>query len=249
MKMRVTLFLAGIIMWSCSIFAQSHLKDNQKLGYIIDHEGNKTEVVIEVEDASFPWAFQYDLKYFDPSLLDGTRVKRELKKELYAEEFVEYGFDDRRFLAVNYYIKDKGEDIFQSTLGKIKGDKNTAYFAEIVHSGPIQLLRFYFPPQPDDEEDMYDEAKLKEFIKASASNYDILIYKQGQEIKPIQEINVKTYFTDCPFVLKKFDENRYKLKPKSGLKKVLGGDGLSGLKLENASMTVIRDYENKCGGK
>lgn len=247
--MRSVFFLMYLVFTANTIMiGQSKLKDNQKEGYIITADGTKSEVAIEVEDPKQPWTFQSDVKYYDKALLTGARIKREQKNDAYPGEIIEYGFDNRRFLHVNYYVKGKGEDVFKSTVEKIKGDKTTDFFAEIIHDGKIQLLKFYLPPAISDEE-YENEEVMKKYIEESSANYDILIKREALGTKPIQEMNVKSYFEDCPSVLGRFEKNLYKIKPKSGIKKLLSEDGLYGIKLENAALTVIKDYDNKCGAK
>jgi hypothetical protein len=245
---RSSLLIVVLVMLHFGAIGQAKLKDNQKEGYIITADGTKSEVAIEVEDPTQPWTFQSDVKYYDRSLLNGTRIKREQKSDAYPGGIIEYGFDNRRFLHVNYYIKGKGEDVFKSTVEKIKGDKATDFFAEVIHDGKIQLLKFYVPPMIA-EEDYENEAVMKEYIKESEAGYDILIKKDIVGTKAIQEMNVKAYFEDCPMILNRFEKNLYKIKPKSGIKKLLSDDAMYGIKLENAALTVIRDYENKCAGK
>jgi hypothetical protein len=245
---RVSLLIYLVILGNLVAIGQSKLKDNQKEGYIITADGVKSEVAIEVEDPTQPWTFQSDVKYYDRSLLNGTRIKREQKNDAYPGEIIEYGFDNRRFLHVNYYVKGKGEDVLKSTVEKIKGDKATDFFAEVIHDGKIQLLKFYIPPVIS-EEDYDNEEVMKEYIKDSEASYDILIKRDIVGTKAIQEMNVKSYFEDCPMILNRFEKNLYKIRPKTGIKKLLSDDAMYGIKLENAAMTVIRDYENKCAGK
>jgi len=227
------------------VFCQKTLRDNQFEGYIIAIDSTRSEVAIEIEDASQPWTFQDGVKYYDRGLLTGARVKRELKKDLIAGEILEYGFGQRRFTHVNYLVKGKGDDVLKTTMDKIKGEKNTDYFAEIIKDGKIQLLKFYQPPVISDEE--YDDAELvAKLTTESKETFDILIAREGLKAKSIQEINYKTYFEDCPFVLNKFENKRYKINPTSGIKKFLKSDGISGMKLEAAAITIVDDYNLKC---
>ncbi len=227
-------------------FSQKTLKDNQKEGYIIMADGSRSEVAIEVEDATQPWTYQEGIKYYDRALLTGGRVKRELKKSLVAGEIIEYGFGDRRFIYVNYHVKNKGDDVIKSTVEKIKGDKNSDFFAEIITDGKIRLLKFYQPPVITDA-DYDDEALIKKITDEAKETYDILISREGIVAKSIQEINYKTFFEDCPAVVKKFDDKRYKIQPVSGIKKLLKSEGLTGPKLELAAKTIVDDYTLKCG--
>lgn len=240
-------FCLMTLFWFSAV-SQVKLKENQKEGYIISADGTRTEVAIEVEDPTQPWTFQSDVRYYDRALLTGARIKRELKNIAYPGEIIEYGFENRRFLHVNYYVKGKDEDVFTSTVEKIKGDKATDYFAEVIHDGKIQLLRFYVPPVIV-EGDYENEEVMSAYTKESEAGYDIIIKKDGVGTKAIQEMNVKVFFEDCPIILNRFEKNLYKIKPKSGIKKLLSDDTIYGIKLENAAMTVIRDYENKCGLK
>lgn len=225
---------------------QNKLRDNQFEGYIITVDGVKSEVAIEIADANQPWTFQDDVKYYDRSLLTGARVKRELKKNAIPGEIIEYGFANRRFIHVNYFVKSKGDDVLKSTMDKIKGEKNTEFFAEIIKDGKVQLLKFYQPPVITDE-DYDDDALVKKITDEAKENFDILIAREGQKPKSIQEISYKSFFDDCPFVVNKFENKRYKFTPVSGIKKLLKSDGLNGTKLEAAAVIVLEDYNTKCG--
>ncbi len=228
-----------------ALVGQTKLRDNQLEGYIITADGTKSEVAIEIEDVNLPWTFQDDVKYYDRALLTGARVKRELKKSLIAGEIIEYGFANRRFVHVYYHVKGKGDDVLKSTMDKIKGEKNMDFFAEIIKDGKIQLLKFYQPPVITDE-DYDDDELIKKITTEAKENFDILIARDGQKAKPIQEISYKTFFEDCPFVVNKFENKRYKFTPTSGIKKLLKSDGLSGAKLESAANLVVDDYMTKC---
>jgi len=223
-------------------------KDNQMTGYIIMADGTKTEVGLEVEDASQPWTYQDGIKYFDKTLLTGARIKRELKKVLMAGEVVEYGFGTKKYVHIHYLPKSKGSDAIKTTMDKIKGEKNMEFFAEVIRDGDIRLLRFYQPPTITDED--YDNPEsIAEMTKESKETYDILIDKVGEKAKSIEEINYKSFFEGCAFVIKKFEDKRYKIQPSSGIKKLLKSDGLSGTKLETAANAVLDDYQQKCGKK
>ena len=86
----------------------------------------------------------------------------------------------------------------------------------------------------------------RKYSASTKENFDILIARDGQKPKPIQEISYKTFFEDCPFVVNKFENKRYKFTPTSGIKKLLKSDGLSGAKLESAANLVVDDYMTKC---
>ena len=124
-----TFFLFLLQLIFISMFAQKSNTENRFDGYIVYSDGTKKEGILEVEDASLPWSFQENVKYFDKSLLSAGRVKREQKINCVPGEIIEYGFDNRKFTYVSYYIKSADEDhILKSTYSKIKGDKNTDFF-------------------------------------------------------------------------------------------------------------------------
>lgn len=239
----IYLFTFTCVLFSIFGYSQPLLKGNQMVGYIISADGTKSEVGLEIEDETLPWTFQHDVRYFDKSLLTGKRIKRELKTVAIPGEIVEYGFGDRRFKAVTYNLSSKEGDILQSTLESIKGEAIKGFFAEVIHEGPITLMKFYLPPNIEDDE---DPDALKSYVSTVSKSYDILIQRGNLTAKPIQNINVNSYFEDCPFVLQKFKEKKYPFNPSSGLKKLLSKSELSGIKLENAAKKVLQDFDTKC---
>ncbi len=243
MKNLVSGMLLLVIMSHVSI-AQKTTRENQFEGYVITSDMVKSDVAIEVEDIHQPWSFQENIKYFDKVLLTGARVKRELKKLCIPGEIIEYGFAGRKFVYVNYYVKGN-EELLTSTLSKIKGDKNTDYFAEVIKEGKVSLLRFYQPPVIA-EEDNYNEELMKEYIEASSMGYDILVARPGQKAQSIEDVGFKGFFEDCDFVVKKYEAERYKMKPSKGLKALLKSDRLSGIKLETAARSILADYDAHC---
>jgi hypothetical protein len=87
---------------------------------------------------------------------------------------------------------------------------------------------------------------MKKYVSSVSKSYDVLIQRGNQTAKPIQNINVNTYFEDCPFVLQKFKDKKYLINPSTGIKKLLSKSELSGIKLENAAKRVVIDFESKC---
>ena len=131
-------FLSLIIAFTISnqVIGQKSLKPNQFEGYTISVDGIRKECIIEVEDHTFPWAFQENVRVFDKSLLGGTRIKREQKTVITAGEIIEYGYAGKRFVHVSYYVKGEKEDNkLKSAFGKFKDEKNTEFFAEVIKEG------------------------------------------------------------------------------------------------------------------
>jgi hypothetical protein len=226
--------------------AQKANTENRFEGYILYADGTKKEGIIEVEDSSFPWTFQENIKFFDKSLLAAGRVKREQKTNCIPGEVIEYGFSDRKFIHVSYYVKGSDEDnILKSSFGKFKGEKNTDFFAEIYRPGNVSLLKFFIPPTLTDED--YDDAELmKKHAEESKTSYDILITRPGEKPKSIDDISVKGFFKDCPFVVDKYNDGKYKIKPGKSLKAMFKSEKLPGIKMEDAANDILSDYETHC---
>jgi len=243
-----TFFLFLLQLIFISMFAQKSNTENRFDGYIVYSDGTKKEGILEVEDASLPWSFQENVKYFDKSLLSAGRVKREQKINCVPGEIIEYGFDNRKFTYVSYYIKSADEDnILKSTYSKIKGDKNTDFFAEVFRNGKISLLKFYIPPVIS-EEDYDNEVKMKELTEKSKTTFDILITREGEKPKSIDDINIKSFFKDCPYIVEKFNNGKYKIKPGKSLKAIFKSEKMPREKLQDSATEILTDYETKCNG-
>jgi hypothetical protein len=244
---RHLLILLGILSFALQGICQKKGKDNQFLGYIITADSVRQEVAIEVEDIRQPWSFQQDVKYFDKSLLTGARVKRELKKDCIPGEIIAYGFENRQFIYVQYYIKGTDEDNrIKEAFGKFKGEKNVDFFAEVIQEGTISAARFHIPPVIGEED--YDQAEtMQAHIDKSAAEFDILVYRKGFSPVSVSDISFKEFFADCPLILRKYEEKRYKIQPVKGIKanivSIFNPDKLLGDKLQIAVKPILRDYE------
>ncbi len=229
------------------LLAQVKLRPNQYEGYIILNDLTKKEVIIEVEDANLPWTFQEKVRYFDKSLATGLRVKRENKKDCLPGEIVEYGFGARKFMCVNHYVKDsKDKNIISSTISKVKNDKNTDFFAEVIYDKKITAFVFYVAPEIADE-DYDDLATMDKYKQTSESEFDILLSQKNMKPKSVSDINFKNFFIDCPVVLKKFEAGQYEIKPSKGLDVAKVKKGLAGPKLKAAVDVILLDYATMCG--
>ena len=241
--MKLVLVLISTFFAFLFSMAQPTLRENQFEGYIIDNNGVKSEVIIEVEDISQPWTFQQDIMYFDRSLATGTRVKREFKKHALPGDIVEYGIPGRKFLYVDYYIKGaEDSNIFATKLNQFKDEKKTDFFAEVMDDRKIQVLRFYIPDLEEDDE----EAGMSDSEEEITVDYDILLQREGFKAQSVNDISFKDFFSDCSFVLNKYKEEKYRVKPRKGLSKIAGGSSLSGSKLEAATERIIQDYYTRC---
>ncbi len=238
-----TLFLALYLVST----AQLSLRENQFEGYLIDSNGEKSEVIIEVEDITQPWSFQQDIMYFDKSLATGARVKREFKKHALAGDFIEYGIPNRKFVHVNYYIKGESDNnIFTTKLNKFKDETVTDFFAEVIDDRSIQVLKFHVPVE-EVEEEAATEDKSSDTESGSVSTYDILLQREGHKAQSINDISFKDFFSDCSFVFNKYKEEKYRVKPRKGLGKITKSNEMLGAKLESATERIIQDFHLKCG--
>jgi len=246
-KMNKFLSLIFILSLSSQMIAQKSLKPNQYEGYTIALDGTRKEGIIEVEDHTFPWAYQENVRIFDKSLSGNSRIKREQKTVIIAGDIIEYGYAAKRFVHVSYYVKGEKEDNkLKSTFGKFKDEKNTEFFAEVIKDGKISLLKFYFPPTISDE-DYEDEAKIQKYIDDANATYDILVMRDLEKPKSIEDTSFKNFFKDCEFVTNKHETGKYKIKPDKGLKGFKDQGRLSGQKLEEATNAVMADYDTNCG--
>ena len=143
-------------------------------------------------------------------------------------------------------VKGPDEDnILKSSFGKFKGEKNTDFFAEIYKPGNVSLLKFFIPPTLTDED--FDDAELmKKHAEESKTSFDILITRPGEKPKSIDDISIKGFFKDCPFVVDKYTNGKYKIKPGKSLKAMFKSEKLPGIKMEEAANDILSDYETHC---
>lgn len=227
--------------------AQTKMKENRFEGYVITAEGAKNNVVIEVEDVKYPWAFNHDVRYFDRSLLkSGARIKREDKKPCVPGEVVEFGFGTRKFVYINHYVMDKGDkNIAVTALNKFKGDKNTDFFGEVVKDGKIQVVTFFNKPDIGDD-DFENPEKMESYMAESKQTSDILMSKNGSKAKSVNDLNFDEFFVDCPEVVKKYSSGQYELKPPKSIKSRVQKKVVLGESLQKAVNEILDDYEKMC---
>lgn len=242
--MRNILLVFSFIACSTILFGQK--RDNRFEGYIILNDGTKKELMIEVEDPALPWTFQQDVRTFDKSLLGSGKIKKEQKAVLDPLAVKEYGYDGRKFISVNYYIKGEGEDnILKSAYGRFKGERPSDFFSEVVRDGKVRMLRFYIPPVISDE-DYENDALVREKEENAKNAFDILLVRDGFKPESIDAVSFKAFFSDCEALVKKYDTGKYTIKPGKSLKARFKGDKLPGTQLEQAAVQVMTDYEAFC---
>jgi hypothetical protein len=236
------------ILFTSSVFSQAELKENQFEGYIIQKNGTKKEGIIEIKNIRQPWSFQEPFKFFDKSLLGNDKIKKSDKMECIPGEVIEYGFGDKRYVLVNYVNNNQAEGGTLTTgLSALKNATQTKYFAEVYREGKVSLFRFYNSPPEFYVTSGEDEAaKMRDFIEDCKKNYDILIEKGEEKAKSFEQISIKKFFKDCPFVIKKYEDNLYTKKPVKGLKSMIKDSLLRGEPLAAAALEMIVDYEANC---
>jgi len=231
-----------------SLLAQSELKENQFEGYVIKADGKRMDGIVEIKNISHPWSFQETVLFFDKSLLDNEKVKKKEKTECRPGEYVEYGFQDRRYALVSYTNLNQASGGTTTTaMSVMKGATQTKFFAEVFREGKVSLYRFYNSP-PDFWVTTGDAQaqEMQTFIRDCKENFDILIEKEGEKAKAFGGISVKKFFKDCDFVVQKYEDKKYTKKPVKGLKSAFASENLRGDALANAAMEMITDYEAEC---
>ncbi len=236
-----------LVLISNHTHGQIKLRPNQYEGYILMADSRKKDIIIEVEDAGLPWTFQEKVKYFDKSLATGVRIKRENKKDIIPGEVVEYGFGARKFIYVNHHVKDKKDkNIVSSAFSKFKDEKNSDFFIEVIKDDKIQVLIFYVAPKISDEDYENDDI-MDKYKKTSEATFDILLSKKDTKPTSVSDINFKSFFADCLFVVKKFEDGKYEIKPSKGLNVFFTKGGLGGSELLSAVNFILKDYADNCG--
>jgi hypothetical protein len=246
--MRKLVYLISVIILANPVYAQTELKSNQFEGYIIMSNGDRQEGIIEIKNIREPWRFQETFKFFDKSLLSGDKVKKSEKMECKPGEVIEYGFGDKRYVLVSYTNNNQAQGNALTTgISAIKSATQTQHFAEVYREGKVSLYRFYNSPPAGYVTVGEEEAEeMKSFIEDCKKNYDILIEKGDEKAKSFEDVLVKKFFKDCPFVVEKYEDNKYTKKPVKGLKSMIKSSLLRGEPLAAAALEMVIDYEANC---
>jgi hypothetical protein len=176
-----------------SLNAQNELAENQHHGEIHFTNGNIQKGIIEADFGS-PWAIQKGIKYFDESLLSQPKIKNKDKADYDPKDIVWLTIGDR------IYEVQKYADLTAAGTGSIPHN----YFLERITDGKIKLFKFYQTPMMVGN--TYDVDKS--YVDCR-NNPDILIWKEGEKIKAIQNIDLREYLADCPAVLTKYENGEY----------------------------------------
>lgn len=226
------------------LYGQSAPSANQFHGYIIFEDGTRQDVALDVEDINEPWTFHKEVKYFSRDLLDGRRISRDKKTTIHPDNIIEFGFDNRVFRPVEYFVQKENEPL-NKAWQKVTGKGLTTIFAELIYvENGFELFKVFPIPFMDDyEEDNNNSAMILE----SKNKFDILIAKKDYKPKSCNDVELTMLFADCQFVVDKFTNEKYTLKPKSKLKKALNNDQILGEKLEVSIKKMLSDYSTKCG--
>lgn len=107
------------------------------------------------------------------------------------------------------------------------------------------MLKFYIPPVITDE-DYEDDKVVAEKENKAKGTFDILLVRDDFKPESIDGVSFKTFFSDCDVVGKKYEDGKYRMKPGKSLKAMFKGDKLPGIKLEEAALHVMADYDTSC---
>lgn len=247
-QMKRSLFVLLSVLTSSLIFGQQELKKNQFEGYVVLKNGDRKEGIIEIKNVDHPWSFQEAFKFFDKSLLENDKIKKDDKKEYKPGDVIEYGYGGKRYGLVSYTNNNQAEgNALTSGMSALKNATQTKHFAEVYREGKVSLYRFYNSPPDFYVTSGNDEAqKMDDFIRDCKTNYDILIEKGEEKAKSFDDINVGKFFKDCDFVVKKYKNKEYTKKPVTGLKSMVKAGLLRGEPLAAAALEMIVDYEANC---
>lgn len=245
---KLTASIFFLVLFLGTAFSQQTLNDNQFEGYIILKNGEKKEGIVEIGNINKPWSFQETIKFFDKSLLEKEKVKKDDKLECKPGEVVEYGIPGRRFLFVTYTNNNNVDgNALTSGIGMLKNATQTKFFAELYREGKVSVYRFYNSP-PDFAFTSGDEEAraLSNYKEKCLREFDILIEKGEEKAKAFDEVNIKKFFKDCEFVVQKYEDKKYTRQPVKGLKSMMKKAMLKGDALAAAAMEMIEDYEAQC---
>ncbi|MCB9308830.1 MAG: hypothetical protein H6567_02080 [Lewinellaceae bacterium] len=231
-----------------TVFSQQELKENQFEGYIIMKNGDRRDGIIEISNINLPWSFQETIKFFDKSLLDNKKVKKSEKEECKPGDVIEYGIEGRRYLVVSYSNKNNVDgNALNSAIGLAKNLSQTKFYAELYREGKVSLYRFYnSPPEFYITSGEQEGKDMHEYIEKCKNEFDILIEKGEEKAKAFDDVNIKKFFKDCDYVVKKYQDKKYTKQPVKGLKSMVQQSFIRGDALAAAAMEMIEDYEANC---
>lgn len=191
------------------------LKGNEKDGWIIDKDGNKTEGIVKLLGTSeTPWVNQKKIKFIAKSDIDQNK-KRQKFKTMDVDDLKGYAAYDgdslRQFQLIKYTNKreaSKGGSGLGGDIKMIKNLSNTTYMAETILQGPITVYRLYgLPTAVAVGKKQADE--MNNDIRDIIENPSILVTKNGGKVEELNSSDMKKFTDDCDYVRNKMTNNEY----------------------------------------
>lgn len=260
--MKNLLFISLLSVFSLNVYAQDNnseyeMKPDEKLGYIIDKNGNKIEGIVRLAEEKYPWENQKKVKFIASSDIDKSKKRQKLKT---------FGVDDikgymavdnnteRRFEIIKYTNTKEG---LNTATGGLSGGlktfnnltKNTQ-FAELVADGKIKVYKLYGFPTGFAAGSQI--AVAEEETERLRENPSYIYSKNGGKPEELTLEKAKTIVADCPLVKGKIANGDYAslkddTKKRSGIGKLIKSTVDKAMS-DNLSIVneVITDYNENC---
>lgn len=190
MKKQIILLFCALI--ALSSFAQE-LKENQHHGEIVFANGKTFKGIIEANMEN-PWELQKEVKYYSEDLLSKPKIKNKEKLSVKAKQATKMTVDNKEYNVVKY------ADL--TAMGSASIPR--LYFLETVADGKIKLYKYYHTPMFAGNSD-----EVKQSWEDSREKPDYVIWKEGEKLKAIQNVDLREYFNDCPTVNEAYMNGTY----------------------------------------
>lgn len=258
-------FFASFVSF-CSLAQETsdeyQLRANEKLGWIIDKEGNKIEGIVKLTGSKdTPWLNQQSVKFIANADINLEKKNQKLKS-MDAGDIKGYGAYDgevlREFELINYTnLRESSKSDGGGIGGKIKLIKNLSksnYIAEVIINGSIKVFRLYGIPSSV----AVGNKEIKEMeadIENIKNNPTILVSKKGGKLEELNSDDFKKLTEDCEVVRTKMLNKEYpsynpekEEKKRSKLGALMKNEmELNGSKIQKMAFEILPDYNENCG--
>lgn len=263
--MKKLLLLSLFAMTSIHGYAQEDtsndydLKNDEKLGYIIDKNGKKIEGIVRLNgDERNPWDNQKKVKFIAAADIDKSKKKQKFKgfdaDDIKGYTAIDENNNERHFETIKYTNTKEGFNTATGGLsGNLKAFNNltkSTQFAEVVTDGKIKVYKLYGYPTTFSAGGQIAAAdKENERMR----NFPSYIYtKKGSKPEELTFAKAKTIITDCSYAKGKLTAGSYTSlkndeKKRSGLGKLIKSqidDVMSNI--PQIVEEVITDYNENC---
>ncbi len=261
-KISLLLILALI---STNIYAQTEnedyeLKSNERLGYIIDKNGKKTEGIVRLAGSQeSPWVNQKKVKFVAASDIDKSKKK---------QKFVTYDVDDikeytaieenseRHFELIKYTnVKESLNTANGGLSGTLKTFNNLTksnQLAEVVIDGKLKVYRLYGYPTTF-AAGTNQIKQMEEETNRLRHNPSYIVSKNKGKLTDLDLSEIKNVLNDCSYVTTKIKNGEYASLKDDGKEKKSGLGKLIKQQVDNAKANipdiveeVFADYNQNC---